>query len=71
MDYQKMLFAAAVRDLAGGIRQTEAGTLWQSLKDADDPNRNEKRDQWLADHPISEFVPEALRRIQEVADLIP
>jgi hypothetical protein len=71
MDYQKLLFAAAVRDLASGIKNSEAGAYWQSLRDVEDPDRDAKRTEWVASHPLVEFVPEALRRIQEVADLIP
>jgi hypothetical protein len=65
------MFAAQVRVLARDIRAAKSSAYWQSLKDLDDPDRNEKRDQWEAEHKIDEFVPEALRRIQAVADLIP
>jgi hypothetical protein len=69
MDYQKLLLAAAVRDLAGGIKARESGKLWRSLEG--DPDRNQKRDNWEAEHLVIEFVPEALRRLEEVAALIP
>lgn len=71
MDYQKMLLAAAARDLASAIRNGKSRAYWQALKDADDPACNEKRDQWEAEHSMLEFVPEALHRLQEVSDLIP
>jgi hypothetical protein len=71
MDYQKLLFAAQVRILARDIWNANSSKYWQSLKDLDDPDRNAKRDQWESEHKIAEFVPDALRRIQEVADLIP
>jgi hypothetical protein len=68
MDYNELLFAAAVRELAGSIKHSNAGAYWESL--ADDPERTAKRTAWLAEHPLTEFVPEALARIKQVAEII-
>lgn len=68
MDYNELLFAAEVRELAGRIKNSKAGEYWASLEG--DSERNEKREEWLKAHPANEFIPEALSRIEETAEII-
>ena len=73
MDYNELLFAAAVRDLAQKLK----ADTWKVHRNNVDPDveldsaasQAMHRD-WMDENPTSKFVPEALKRIRDVADQI-
>jgi hypothetical protein len=73
MDYNEMLLAAAVRDLAQKLK----ADTWKAHRNNVDPevelddaaSQAMYRD-WMDKNPTSNFVPEALKRVRDVADQI-
>ena len=65
---EELLFAAAVRDLASAMKSSAKpraeNEQWQSAEFADVMAK------WESANPVSSFVPAALGRITEVADII-
>lgn len=68
MEYNELLLSAAVRELASTIRTSESNKFWRSLIGS--ATQTEQRDKWERDHPINEFVPEALDQLLEIAEII-
>lgn len=56
-EVQRLLLAAQVRELATGFRNAAA------RKVTDDP---EEIAAWKAQHPVSEFVPQAVKALRDV-----
>ncbi|MDN3920210.1 hypothetical protein [Roseateles violae] len=57
-DYLELLFAERVLAMATKLRSAAA------------PEAPAERSEWRKQHPVSEFVPVALARVREVAEII-
>ena len=65
MDFQELLFADAVLSRAGSIKQGAYGKyVDQCNNDGQEPD---SRQQWSKDAPIRNFIPQALKQLEDVA----
>jgi hypothetical protein len=68
MDYQELIFASHVYSLARDILRFELQQHMNSIDQGED--RAKVQAEWLFSNPNKNFVPEALARIQAVAQQI-